>query len=137
MREIHGGPDIERLHTQFRKSILGVKNSTNLAALYSELGRRPYIVFRKLGILKYWLKVIEIGDALVRNVNDFLYEDASNGRMYNGLNWAYQVKNTLDSLGFAYVWNNQAVGNLTFQEKRKGYLIIYSQPLYNVGVGPQ
>ena len=52
-------------------------------------------------------------------VYDFLYEDASNGRMYNGLNWAYQVKNMLDSLGVAYVWINQALDNLTFQEIRQ------------------
>ena len=36
--------------------------------------------------------------------------------MYNGLNWAYQVKNMLDSLGFTYVRNNQALDNLTFQK---------------------
>ena len=113
---IHDGPDIERLHTQFCRSILGVKKSTNLAALYNELGRRPLIGFRKLRILKYWWKVIESGDTLARNVYDFLYEKTTNGRMYNGLNWAYQVKNMLDSLGFAYVWNNQALDNLTFQE---------------------
>ena len=71
VRGRHGGLDIERLHTQFCRSILGVKNSNNLAALYSELGRRPLIVFRKLRILKYWWKVIESGDTLVRNVYDF------------------------------------------------------------------
>ena len=37
----HGAPDIERLHTQFCRSILGVKKSTNLAALYCELERKP------------------------------------------------------------------------------------------------
>ena len=68
---IHGGPDIERLHIQFCKRILGVQKSTNLAALYSELGRRPVMVFRKLRILNYWWKAIESGDTLVRNVYDF------------------------------------------------------------------
>ena len=46
----------------------------------------------------------------------FLYEDASNGRIYNGLNCAYQMKSMLDSLGFAYVWNTQALDNLKFHE---------------------
>ena len=64
------------------------------------------------------------GDTLVRNVYDCLYEDASDGRMYNGLNWAYQMKNMFDSLGFAYVWNNQALDNLTFQEIKQSYLIM-------------
>ena len=62
----HGAPDIERLHKQFCRSILGVKKSTNLAALYSELGRKPLIVLRKLRILKYWRKVIESGDSLIK-----------------------------------------------------------------------
>ena len=118
VRGIHGGPDIERLHTQFCKSILGVQKSTNLAALYSELGRRPLTVFRKLRILKYWWKIIESGDIQVRNVYDFLYEDASSGRMHYGLNWAYQVKNMLDSLGVAYVWNNQTLHNLNVSENK-------------------
>ena len=38
----HGGPDIERIHTQFCRSLLGVKKSTNLAALYCELGRKTF-----------------------------------------------------------------------------------------------
>ena len=29
---------------------------------------------------------------------------------------AYPVKNILESLGFAYTWNNQALDNLTFHE---------------------
>ena len=62
----HGAPDFERLDKQFCRSILGVKKSTNLAALYSELGRKPLIVLRKLRILKYWQKVIESGDSLIK-----------------------------------------------------------------------
>ena len=112
----HGAPDIERLHTQFCRSILGVKKSTNLAALYSELGRKPLIVFRKLRILKYWWKIIESDDTLIKNVYNLLYDDVLNERNYNASNWAYQVKNILESLGFAYTWNNQALDNLTFHE---------------------
>ena len=67
----HGAPDIERLQKQFCRSILGVKKSTNLAALYSELGRKPLIVLRKLRILKYWRKVIESGDSLIKIFTPF------------------------------------------------------------------
>ena len=55
----------------------------NLAALHSKLGRRPLAVFRKLRFLKYWWKVIESGDTLIRNVHDFLYDDALNDRRHN------------------------------------------------------
>ena len=112
----HGAPDIERLHKQFCRSILGVKKSTNLAALYSELGRKPLIVLRKLRILKYWRKVIESGDSLIKNVYSVLHDDALNNNTYNNTNWAYQVKKLLESLGFAYVWENQALDNLTLNE---------------------
>ena len=112
----HGAPDIERLHTQFCRSLLGVKKSTNLAALYCELGRKPLILFRKIRILKYWWKVIESGDTLIKNVYNLLYDDVLNGRTYNTSNWAYQVKHILDSLGFSHIWNNQAIDNITFQE---------------------
>ena len=88
----HGAPDIERLHTLFCRSILGVKKSTNIAALYSELGRKPLIVFRKLRILKYWWKIIESGDTLIKNVYSLLYDDVLNERNYNASNWAYRVK---------------------------------------------
>ena len=111
---LHGAPDIERLHTQFCRSLLCVKKSTNLAALYCELGRKPLIVFRKLRILTYWSKIVTSGDTLVKRVYEVLYDDAVNGRTYNGSNWAQQVKTMLESLGFAYVWNNQALDKNTY-----------------------
>ena len=54
----HKAPDVERLHTRFCRNILGVKKSTSLSALYCELGRKPLIAFRKLRIIRYWIKVI-------------------------------------------------------------------------------
>ena len=50
-------PDIEQIHTRFCRTLLGVKKSTNLSALYCELGRKPLAVFRKLRIVRYWIKV--------------------------------------------------------------------------------
>ena len=41
----HKGLDVERFHTRFCRSLLGVKKSTNLSALYSELGRKPITCF--------------------------------------------------------------------------------------------
>ena len=39
--------DIERVHTRFCRSMLGVKRSTNLSGLYMELGRMPLAVFSR------------------------------------------------------------------------------------------
>ena len=55
----HKGPDIEIIHTKFCRKILCVKPSTNLSALYGELGRTPMIIQRKLVMIKYWLKILK------------------------------------------------------------------------------
>lgn len=39
----HPATDVELIHTRFLRSLLGVKKSTSLAALYGELGRGPII----------------------------------------------------------------------------------------------
>ena len=107
----HGAPDVERIHTRFCRSLLGVKKSTNLSALYSELGRKPLLAFRKLRIIRYWIKTINTDNVLLRNIYKMLYNDAANSNTYNGTNWAYQVKTLLYELGYNYVWDNQAILN--------------------------
>ena len=103
----HKAPDVERLHTRFCRNILGVKKSTSLSALYCELGRKPLIVFRKLRIIRYWIKVIRSDNPLLRNTYNMLADDAINNVTYNGNNWAYNVKNILHNLGLGYIWENQ------------------------------
>ena len=104
----HGAPDIERIHSQFCRYLLGVKKSTNIAALHTELGRLPMIISRKLRILRYWFKIINTENVVVREIYNILLQDVTNGNAYNGSNWAYQVKSMLENLGFNYIWHNQA-----------------------------
>lgn len=99
--------DVERVHTRFCRSILGVKRSTNLSALYMELGRKPLIVFRQLRMLSYWTKIIRSQDPLLRSMYCMLRDDADQGNTYNNLNWASHIKSLLDQLGFSNVWLNQ------------------------------
>jgi len=44
----HNAPDIENIHTRFLRRLLNVKKSTNLSALYGELGRWPLNVTRQI-----------------------------------------------------------------------------------------
>ena len=44
--------DIELIHTEFLRRILGAKKSTNLIALYGELGRFPFYIIRKVHIIQ-------------------------------------------------------------------------------------
>ena len=53
---------IERVHLQFCKSLLGVKQSTQNTFIYGELGRKPYLILSYFNIIKYWLKVISKGE---------------------------------------------------------------------------
>ena len=82
----HKGPDVERLHTRFCRSLLGVKKSTNLSALYSELGRKPFLDFRKIRLLKYWVKILNTDNILLKNVYYMLVDDVIAGNNYNGQN---------------------------------------------------
>ena len=54
----HEGTDIELIHTKFLRRVLGVKKSTNLTALYDELGRVSLATFRKTIMIKYWIKIL-------------------------------------------------------------------------------
>ena len=50
--------ELELFHLKFKKSIFGVKATTNTCLVYIETGRYPlYVTIYKL-IIKYWLKLI-------------------------------------------------------------------------------
>ena len=53
---------IERVHLQFCKGLLGVKQSTQNNFIYGELGRVSFEVKRHYNIIRYWLKVIKSSD---------------------------------------------------------------------------
>ena len=54
----HQGPDIEKVHLQFMKNIIGVKKSTQNNFLYGEFGQMPLFIRRKIQLIKYWLKIV-------------------------------------------------------------------------------
>ena len=60
---MHKATDIELVHTKFLRYILGVKKLTNLSALYGELARIPLPVYRKINIIKYWVKILQQNDS--------------------------------------------------------------------------
>ena len=49
---------IERVHLQFCKRLLGVKNTTQNDFIYGELGRTSCITKRYILIIKYWFKIL-------------------------------------------------------------------------------
>ena len=125
----HEGSDIERVHTRYCRSLLGVKRSTNLSALYSELGRKPLIIFRQLRMLKYWIKIRQSNDPLLKSMFNLLTTDLNARLTYNGLNWAFQVKCILDKLGLSNLWNKNLNTNISYQPIKQRLFDQYNQTL--------
>ena len=97
--------DVEILHTKFCRWILQVRKSTNLSGLYGELGRFPLVIYRKISMIRYWIKLLKSSDTFIpKKMYEILKNDIENNRTYNGLNWAFQIKNILDSLGLSNIW---------------------------------
>lgn len=126
----HSAPHIERIHTRFCRSLMGVKKSTNLAALYCELDIKPLIVFRKIRIIKYWTKIFHTDNDLLKSIYNMLLNDTNNYITYNGNNWAFQVRSLLDTLRFSYISNNQDIlGNIPYIEIKQRILDSVNQDL--------
>jgi len=106
----HNAQNIERLHTQFCKNILGVKKATQNDFVYCELGRHSLIVSRYFKIIKYWFKIIESKEnkyiKLTYNMmkNDFELTPSKKS-------WVSSLHLLLSSLGFLEVWVQQGVGH--------------------------
>ena len=102
--------NVERVHLQFCKKILGVKKNTQNDFIYGELGRTSFITRRYLIIIKYWLKILKMSDfKYVKIVYKMMVTDFKLAP--NKINWAFLLKHLLASLGFYHVWLHQEVGN--------------------------
>ena len=101
---------IERVHMQFCKRLLGVNKSTQNNFIYGDLGRLNYQSQRYLMIIKFWLKVVNLEPhKFVRLMYDTMLRDIEiNERK---VNWAFLVRQLLCNLGFREVWMQQNVGN--------------------------
>ena len=71
------GKELEIIHTKCLRKILCVNKSTNLSALYGELGRYPLSVMRKLHIFKYWFKIISCTNDTNDSLIKITYNDAN------------------------------------------------------------
>ena len=105
--------NIERVHLQFAKSLLCVKNSCQNDFVYGELGRVSYRTRRIIIIIKYWLKLLNVSE---RKYNYIVYKMMLNDLelMPNKTNWASLVRNELFNLGLNEAWYQQSVGNSTY-----------------------
>ena len=96
---------IERIHLKFCKRILHVRTSTNTMAVYGELGRFPMYILRYHKIIKYWFKVLQTENIILKNV----YLQSLRDVKYGKRNWVFNVKRILDIYGLSDVFNNPAL----------------------------
>ncbi len=102
---------IERVHLQFSKRLLGVKKSTQNDFIYGELGRTPLLIRRYIIIIKYWFKILLSSEnKYIKQIYRVMLNDMVD--LPNKQNWASQVKTLLSNLGFYNVWLNQGVGDV-------------------------
>ena len=96
----HGkSKEIERIHLKFCKSILNVRTSTSNIGVYGELGRYPLYIARYIKNLKYWFKLLNTDNSLLKVMYKLSYEDCLPGKN----SWLTHVKQLLCQNGYAYV----------------------------------
>ena len=103
--------NLERVHMQFCKQLLGVRGQTQNIFIYGELGRYPLKITRLSRVIKYWFKVISCpNEKYVKCVYTMMLNDLES--YPEKKSWARSVKTLLESLGFNHVWLNQGVVNV-------------------------
>ena len=128
----HPSPDVETIFSKFCRRILSGKPSTNLNAIYSEFGRVPMKIHRKLIMIKYWIKILSSGeDSILFKTYYMLKTDAENGYIYNRNNWAYNIKTILDQIGMSNIWENQLNIIIDYNRIKQRILDIYQQTWYS------
>ena len=60
--------ELERIHLKFCKRLLGVKLSTSNVGIYGELGRYPLRIIRQTRMIKYWLKVVNTNNGIIKQL---------------------------------------------------------------------
>ena len=129
---MHQGTDLELVHTKFLRFILGVKQSTNLSALYGELGRVPLSINRKINMIKYWMKILQQDEnSILKQSFLMLKHDSDLNNDYNGNNWASHIKKILQQHGFEYVWRQQSNIDIPFNHIRQRIIDTYQQSWYS------
>lgn len=99
----HKDPDIERVHLNFLKRILGVKRSTLNMMVYRELDRYPLHINRCVRQVRYWVKLRNNNNCIVQSVYNVLLSEYDLIPQ-NKYNWLREIKSILSSVGMNNVW---------------------------------
>ena len=82
-------------------------------------------------MIRYWIKILSSKDNFIpKKIYMLIKLDADNNITYNGLNWAYQVKGILDSLGLSHIWIHQFEMDVPFSLINQRIFDMYKQSWY-------
>ena len=87
--------EIERLHIQYLKNLLELRQLTPNVMVYLVSGRLPLIYIRYLRIIKYWLKLKDPGNSNILSASILTQMSQSNV----SFSWLDNIKSLLTSLG--------------------------------------
>ena len=124
--------DIEMIHTKFCRWTLNVRKSTNLSGLYGELGRYPLCIYRKISMIRCWINILSsYNNYIPKKIYCMLKNDVDNNMTYSGLNWAFQIKHLLDSIGLSNVWIHQNTIDIPLDLIKRRIFDTYKQSWYS------
>ena len=93
---------LENIHLKFCKNVLGVRQSTSNVAVYGELGRYPLYINRYIRIIKYWFKLCNTDNIILKAS----LLDSQRDTLQGKLNWCTHIRNMLARYGFLEVYDN-------------------------------
>lgn len=98
---------IEKLHVQFCKKIMRLRNSTPNYMVYGELGRYPIEIEINVKMVCFWNKLISSQDKL----SYCLYQLMFNMHKNNSYTfpWLESIRDVFNKTGLGYIWNSQDV----------------------------
>ena len=88
---MHAGNDVEKVHLDFCKHVLGVKKRTNNVLVYAETGRLPLKVCRLIRIFKFWFKLLRTENCILSDAYKYLFMQCNDAN-FRGSNWLCVVK---------------------------------------------
>jgi len=109
--------ELERIHLKFCKRLLHVRLTSCTLAVYGELARYPLYISRYCRIMKYWCKVKDSDNIILKKTYELGLSDHENGK----INWVSNVKKLLDDYGFSDVFSNFTSYNV------KSFLLLFKQ----------
>ncbi|XP_033731490.1 uncharacterized protein LOC117321133 [Pecten maximus] len=108
----HNALEVEKVHLEFCKILLGVKKSTCNAMIYIELGRLPLKNMQLNRMLKFWFKLLNSDNCILREAYNLLYMEIEKENPKQ--NWLLHVKHKLFELGFGYIWLRQLPSDFVY-----------------------